>query len=242
MQVRIMVAARRGIVLAALLGFGAMVRYPGGDPLDSSAMRYSLTRNFLSDLGMTVVYNGQSNRVGAVLFATSLLVLVASILILLADFVGRLASTTSARLYARAAGLVGLLTAAAFVVVAFTPENRLLTLHVQATMLAFRLLPVAAALLAAAAWSDGEFRRRSAVALSGLAAGLALYSAFLAWGPSMVSVAGLQANVIAQKAVAVTLVAVLLFLSTAAPKVGDGKDDIAPGAEKAVQGHALARR
>ena len=32
----------------------------------------------------------------------------------------------------------------------------------------------------AAAWSDGEFRRRSAVALSGLAIGLARYSAFLA--------------------------------------------------------------
>jgi len=59
MEVRIMLAAWRGIVLAALLGFGAMVRYPGGDPLASSAMRYSLTRNFLSDLGMTVGYNGR---------------------------------------------------------------------------------------------------------------------------------------------------------------------------------------
>ena len=108
MQVRIMLAARRGIVLAAVLGFGSLVRYPGGDALDSSAMRYSLTRNFLSDLGMTVAYNGQSNRVGAVLFATSLLVLVASILIVLADLVGRLATTALARRYARAAGVVGL--------------------------------------------------------------------------------------------------------------------------------------
>ena len=214
-----MLAARRGIVLAALLGLCAMVRYPGGDSLHPSTMRYSLTRNFLSDLGMTVAYNGQSNRVGAVLFATSLLVLVASILIILADLVGRIASTASARISARAAGFVGLLTAAAFVVVAFTPENRLLTLHVQATMLAFRMLPVAATLLAAAAWSDGEFRRRSAVALSGLAIGLALYSAFLAWGPSTVSLAGLEANVIAQKAVAVTLVAVLLLLDAGATEV-----------------------
>lgn len=218
MQARVILAARRGIVLATLLGFSAMVRYPGGDPLDSSAMRYSLTRNFLSDLGMTVAYNGQSNGAGAVLFASSLLVLVASILIILADLVGRLASTASARLYARAAALVGLMTAAAFVVVALTPENRLLTLHVQATMLAFRLLPVAAALLAAAAWSDGGFQRRNAIALSGLATGLALYSAFLAWGPSTVSLAGLQANVIAQKVVAVALVAVLLFLGAGAPQ------------------------
>lgn len=97
-----------------------------------------------------------------------------------------------------------------------------MALHVRATMLAFRLVPVAAALLAAAAWSDGERQRRIAVVLSGLAAVLALYAAFLGWGQSVASPAGRQANVIAQKVVAVVMVTVLLFLSAGAPEVGDG--------------------
>ena len=214
--------ARRGIVVAALLGLGAMVRYPGGDPIDRSAARYALTRNFLSDLGMTVAYNGDSNRIGAALFATSLLLLVGSILIILAELVRRFASTASARMFARAAALVGLMTAVAFIVVAFTPEDQLMAVHVQATMLAFRIVPVAAALLAAAAWSDGERQRRSAVVLSGLTTVLALYAAFLAWGPSTVSLAGLQTNVIAQKVVAIVLVGVLLSLNPRVPKAGHG--------------------
>ena len=208
--------ARRGIVIAALLGLGAMVRYPGGDPIDRSAARYALTRNFLSDLGMTVAYNGESNRMGAALFATSLLLLVGSILIILAELVGRFASTASARMFARAAALVGLMTAVAFIVVAFTPEDQRMAVHVQATMLAFRIIPVAAALLAAAAWSDGGRQRRSAVVLSGLTTVLAFYAAFLDWGLSTGSLAGLQANVIAQKVVAIVLIAVLLSLGSSA--------------------------
>ncbi|GAC1658629.1 MAG: hypothetical protein NVS4B3_26170 [Gemmatimonadaceae bacterium] len=222
MRGRIVLGARRGIVIAALLGFSAMVRYPGGDPFDRSATRYSLTRNFLSDLGMTVAYNGQSNRVGAALFAISLLLLVASVLIILAGLVGRIATTGLARMYARAAALVGLMTAAAFVAVAVTPENRLLAVHVQATMLAFRLVPVAAGLLAAAAWVGGDLRRRYAAVLSGLTFVLAFYSTFLSWGPSTASLAGLQTNVIAQKVVAVVLVTVLLFLNPGVAQVGDG--------------------
>ena len=209
--------ARWGVVLSVVLGLGAMVRYPGGTPLDPATAHYSLNRNFLSDLGMTIAYDGQSNRIGAALFVTSLLLLVASILIILAGLVSRFTSTAAARMCARAAGLVGLMTAAAFVAVAFTPENRLMALHVRATLLAFRLVPVAAALLAAAAWYDGGRQRRIAVMLTLLSAVLALYAAFLAGGPSVASPSGLQANVIAQKVVTVVTVGVFLFLSAGAP-------------------------
>ena len=96
-----------------------------------------------------------------------------------------------------------------------------MVIHVQATLIAFRLLPITAALIAAAAWFGGEQQRRSAVLLSGLAMTLALYAAFLAWGPSTTSLAGLQASVIAQKAVSVVLVVVFLLLGTGTQRVGD---------------------
>ena len=224
MRTRLVRVAQWGVAMSAVLGLGAMMRYPGGDPLDHSAARYALSRNFLSDLGMTVAWNGQSNRIGAALFATSLLLLVASVLIILAGLVGTLASIASARTYAKLAGLLGILTAAAFIVVALTPENRLMAVHVQATLLAFRLVPVAVALLAAAAWCGGERQRRNALILTGLATLLVLYAAFLGWGPSTSSLAGLQANVIVQKAVGIMLAAAFLSLSTAISHAGDDPD------------------
>ena len=61
---------------ASLLGVVAMIRYPGGTGLEHDTPRYQLTQNFLSDLGMTVAYNGQPNRIGALLFVISLVVLI----------------------------------------------------------------------------------------------------------------------------------------------------------------------
>lgn len=221
MRRRLVRVARAGVAMSAVLGLVAMVRYPGGDPLDRTATRYALSRNFLSDLGMTVAWNGQANRIGAALFAASVILLVASVLIILAGLVRTLTGIASARTYAKAAGLVGLMTATAFIVVALTPEDRLMAVHVQATLLAFRLVPVAVALLAVAAWCGGGRQRRNAVVLSGLAGLLVLYAAFLGWGPSTASLAGLHANVIAQKAVAIALVAAFLFLSTAIAGASD---------------------
>ena len=58
------------------LAAGAIIRYPGGTPLDRATAGYSFAANFLSDLGMTVAHNGESNRRGGMLFVASLLTLV----------------------------------------------------------------------------------------------------------------------------------------------------------------------
>ena len=73
-MVRVLMNARRAswrltrfsIALALLLGGVSMLLYPGGTVLDDSTRGYSLTRNFLSDLGSTVTYGGASNATGAV--------------------------------------------------------------------------------------------------------------------------------------------------------------------------------
>lgn len=64
------------VIVAAGSAGTSMLQYPGGTPLDSSTRGYSISQNFLSDLGMTVAYNGQSNGLGAALFVLSLLLLV----------------------------------------------------------------------------------------------------------------------------------------------------------------------
>ena len=210
-----LVRARWGIGVALLLGLVAMVRYPGGDPLDRSSAGYAPTRNFLSDLGMTVAYNGQSNRLGASLFTASLLLLVASMGILLTGLLNHYSNTARARGFARYAGMVGAAACAAFVVVAFTPENRVLSLHVQATLLAWRLVPVASTLLTLAALNAHGVSRRSIGVLFALTVVLVAYVTLLGWGPSMASLSGLRINVVAQKVMAVVLAGALMLLSAA---------------------------
>jgi hypothetical membrane protein len=60
--------ARWTVGFASVLAIGAMTRYPGGTVLDRTSPGYSLSRNFLSDLGMTVAYDRLPNRLGAGLF------------------------------------------------------------------------------------------------------------------------------------------------------------------------------
>jgi hypothetical protein len=50
----------------------AVAAYPGGTSRDPSTIGYSPFQNFLSDLGMTVAFDGRPNRGGALLFVASL--------------------------------------------------------------------------------------------------------------------------------------------------------------------------
>ena len=59
------------IGVAAGLAVVSMGAYPGGTTHDHSTPGYSFFHNFLSDLGMTVAYDGRSNRLGAALFVAS---------------------------------------------------------------------------------------------------------------------------------------------------------------------------
>src|SRR5580765_6821526 len=68
--------ARWTVTVATAFAVAAALRYPGGTPLDSTTAGYSLSRNFLSDLGMTVAYNHEPNQLGAAFFVASLLLLV----------------------------------------------------------------------------------------------------------------------------------------------------------------------
>ena len=201
-----------------MLGLAAMVRYPGGNPFDRGRDGYSLTRNFLSDLGMTVAYNGELNRLGASLFVASLLILIAGVGTLLVALVARYSNTRRSRSFAIAACATSAIAGIAFVAVAFTPENRFMATHVQATLLAWRLVPVGAAFLTlAAAFANGATRGSTVIlgALTGLLTG---YVALLQWGPSIATLAGLHTAVVAQKVVTIILVGGVLLLSAQADR------------------------
>ena len=204
--------ARWTVGVACALAFGAMTRYPGGTVLDRTSAGYSLSRNFLSDLGMTVAYDGQFNRLGAGLFVLSLLVLVVGLGSVVITISRRLSGDHAARRWARFAVVLGVLACLAFVGVAVTPENRVMAVHVTFTQWAWRIIPLVAALLAVASFQTRGLRR-AAVVWAVLAILMASYAALLSWGPSVATADGLVFQVVAQKIASVVVIAALLLVA-----------------------------
>ena len=204
--------------VAGILAVVAMLRYPGGTFRDHATHGYSLSHNFLSDLGMTVAHNGQPNGVGTVLFVVSLTTLVVAMGGCLVGLVRLYARVPESRTLALAAGAVGLVVCASFIGVAVTPENRMLSLHITFTRLAFRAFPLVALLMALASRADQVVPRRVTIGWVALAVVLAAYVVMLDFGPSTRTPSGLVAQVVAQKIVTVAAVIGIVFQSCEADR------------------------
>ena len=213
--------ARWAVGLAVVLAIGSMIRYPGGTGLDANTRGYSISQNFLSDLGMTVGYNHQPNKLGAALFVASLITLVVGLGSSIPELVRLYSTSQRARKLARAAAAVGLLVCAAFVGVAVTPENRVMGLHIGATLLAFRVFPVLSLLFLLATIYSPVFGPRVAIAWGLLTVALTIYAAIQGWGPTLATTDGRFIQVVAQKIIATICVITFLFVTADADRALD---------------------
>lgn len=200
------------VAAATAIAAAAALRYPGGTALDTTTHGYSLSRNFLSDLGMTVAYNHEPNRLGAVFFVVSLLLLVVGLGSVVGVIARFLAVDAGNRRWARLAAVALLAVCVAFAGVAVTPENRLMVLHVGFTQWAWRIVPAVAFFLGLASRHDTRLRRRAAFTWFGTAIVLGAYAMLLSWGPSVAQPDGLSVQVIAQKVATVLVIASLLIV------------------------------
>lgn len=210
---------RWGAGLAGLLSCVAIVQYPGGTRVDHSAAGYSLARNFLSDLGMTVAYGGKTNTLSALLFTAALATVVLGLGATLVGFARLHSRAAVPRWLAASAGAAGLVVCAALIGVALTPENRALSLHIQLTGLAFRVFPAVPLLLATASLHDSNVPRRLAFVWASFAIVLLSYLCLIGWGPPIETPTGLVVQVIAQKVVAITAVAIVVYQGWEAERI-----------------------
>lgn len=214
---------KRGQVLTAAaicLALVSIVLYPGGTFLDHSIPRYSPFQNFLSDLGMTVAYNGGANRLGAACFILSLVSLVMGLGGCVVGFFRQYASDPKSRGLARAAAFVALLVCLAFVGVAATPENLVFGWHVQLTFFAFRAFLLSAILFTLASGRCSSASRRVTIGWSVLTVALAIYVWIQTWGPHVRDPNGLEVQVVAQKAIAIVAILILLYEAVQAERTG----------------------
>jgi hypothetical protein len=92
-------------LFAAVLTLLAMRQYTGGTALDARTIGYAPDQNFLSDLGMTVAYDGRANTLGAALFLASICAMVVAFGTALWHFVKRYLAIPASRRAAQAAGV-----------------------------------------------------------------------------------------------------------------------------------------
>jgi hypothetical membrane protein len=196
--------------MAALFTVLAMGKYPGGTALDARTVGYSLDENFLSDLGMTVAYDGRANTLGAALFLASICAMVVAFGAALWHFVKRYVAIPASRHTALAAAIAAIIVSLSFVGVGLTPENRVMSWHVGFTLLAFRLAPLVPCLLAIAALRAPPSARREAVGWVALTIVMIGYLLLLTFGPATSTEDGLRTMVVAQKLVTVLASAILL--------------------------------
>ena len=196
---------------AVAVGALSVLTYPGGTVLDPTTSGYSFSRNFISDLGMTVTHGGHRNVTGAVLFVASFGLLVLASVGCTAAFLrlfGRLRSR--GRRLAYAGGIGVLLAAACLLGAALAPANRSLSWHVWFSTVATTSAIPALGLFAGATARDGRFPAGVWVAWVVLAGALSVWFA-MRWGPSTATEAGLTIQASVQKAVALIVVGTLIY-------------------------------
>jgi hypothetical membrane protein len=194
----------------------AMVQYPGGTSINAGTIGYTFDQNFLSDLGMTVAYNGRPNHPGSTLFLASLCAMVIGLGSALWHMIQRYLAMAASRSAARAAWAATIVVCLAFVGVAFTPEDRVMEWHVQFTLLTFRLAPLVPCMLAIAASRAGHNTRRAAIGWATLTVVMVAYLLLLMFGPATTTEHGLRAMVLAQKLTTVAGSGIVLRLRAGA--------------------------
>src|SRR3954469_1489774 len=102
MRSNVFVRGLWSIGMASGLALASMGAYRGGTTHDRAVVGYSFLHNFLSDLGMTVAYDGRPNRLGPTLFVVSLTTLAIGLGAATAGFI-RIYSSPASRRLARAA-------------------------------------------------------------------------------------------------------------------------------------------
>lgn len=192
---------------AGCLGFGALAAgaYPGGTALDPHAPGYSFSRNFISDLGMTVAHGGQPNRLGAGLFLCSFALLALSMAACAIGFIRLHNQSRRARPFAQAGGAGAMLAGACLLAAALAPENLAPSVHMWAARSATVLALPSLVFLALAAARDDRLVASVSVTWLVLAVTLGVWLAMPS-GPAVTTVIGLTVHASVQKAVAFIIV------------------------------------
>ncbi len=210
------VVALAGCIQFIVFTIIAMFAYPGGMHPAIHATSYNFFENFFSDLGGTVTPTSLPNPASSVLFFIALLAIGAMAIPFLLILPSIFKKEKVPSILAWFGSIIGLISAIAFIGVAFTPWNVFLLEHILFVQVAFiGLIPMAFFYLLAIAFSKQKVlpRKYIAIMIEFLVASIS-YVVLLFTGPELTTLAGLIINATGQKLIvynAIVFVALLAY-------------------------------
>jgi len=126
-------------IVALLL---AVFCYPGSTHRDNSTVGYSITHNFLSDLGRTIAYSGEQNFLSSTLFVMGTTLVCIGLITYFLVMPAIVNKSKLSKTLAQVGSLAGMLCGLAFMGVGFTPHNYYPDAHMFAVKLGFQLFLV----------------------------------------------------------------------------------------------------
>jgi hypothetical protein len=154
-----------GCAQFVLLTLLAMLVYAGGNMANPDAPGYQFFRNFFSDLGLTIAYNGKANTASFLLFTIALSLAGLSLIIFFVLMPRFFKQDKLALGLTWLGSLAGIMAGVCFIGVAFTPANLLLQAHVNFVLGAFGSYFVAVLFYVAAMFKLPAFPRTYQVVL-----------------------------------------------------------------------------
>jgi len=194
----------------------AMITYTGGSLFDPSSPGFSLVYNFLSDLGRSVAYSGNSNMISSILFNTSLFLTGVLLIPYFIEFPRIFQDTREPLWFSILGSVVGVFFALTFVGGSLTPSDLFMDTHLMFGALAFISgLPIVIFHTFSIISSPDYPNRYAGIYIAlGLVLSIFLYSLFLT-DSSEVSIV----VTIGQKFVVFSIVVCFLLQSLAARKI-----------------------
>ena len=178
----------------------SMYFYPGSTHSDKTTLTYSLVHNFLSDLGLSIVYSGAQNFISSTLFAfatTSVCVGLMAYFLVMPSIVSR--GQFSFRL-AQVGSMAGILCGLAFMGVGFTPHNYYPDAHMFVVKVGFQLFLVVMLLHSLAIMRNEVGLSKKLVWIYVIFMTILCYYIYLLnWGPSIKEGNNLAIHVVWQK-------------------------------------------
>lgn len=179
----------------------AMHFYSGGTPLDSSTMGYSLTQNYLSDLGLTSAHSGTSNTTSMILFTVTMCLAGVAVAFFFLAAPGGFEKNRGARRSSIIGSAAGVISGISYIGIGAMPSDVNHGLHLAFVNAAFVTTFLAVVCYRTAMHESNTHPRGYALVYSLFAGIMAVYVVALLLAPSAETNTGLTVHAVGQKIV-----------------------------------------
>jgi len=219
-----------GCVQFVFLTVVAMFLYPGGSYADKELTGYSFWINFFSDLGRTTTFGEHPNAASMSLFVTALSLASLTLVVAFVAMPHLFARNRAARRLSVAGSVLGVISAVAYLGIAWAPADVNLAVHRLFVQIAFSSFLLVVILYSAAILRNSDYPNVYAFTYLGFALILAAYLVLLFGGPHVDTPEGVRIQATGQKIVVYAEIGCMFLQSYGALKVERRLHPQPPGA------------